>query len=182
MYTRLLHDGPTSRKLVDFILQDIGSDPHKVAALMEEVFSLEAPRTQRATWVMTHLADDQPCLLLPFTPQLIRSFNKLQKHKGALRSYFRSFHSMLMRTGRELRRQLAQEEMDTLLRQAFDTLIDSNEQSATRVFAMRVVYELSDEHLWVREEFREYLLHECAQKLVKPSFRSAARQLLKQLA
>ncbi len=155
-----------SKKQCDRIVDYIGKDKKRFAALMKLFFEGEYRQTQRAAWPMSYCVRNYPELIEPYFKPLIDNLRKRGLHNAIIRNTVRLLQDV----------EIPKIYHGKLMSICFD-FIQSNEiPVAIKAFSLTILQKLSRSYPEILPELKliieERLPHESA------AFRSRARKIL----
>lgn len=114
-----------------FVAEEINGDEEKFAELMMLFFSKDSRTCQRAAWIVSHCADRNPLMLMPYVDKLIKNlYNEVGE--ATKRNTVRVLQYL------DIPEELWGETIEICFR-----YLTSNEAVAIKVFSMSVLYNLS---------------------------------------
>ncbi|WP_118972323.1 hypothetical protein [Taibaiella koreensis] len=159
-----------SRQQVSRIVQWIGANTGRIAALIDIFCHDEYRVVQRAAWIVSDVARQHPELMLPHIPALVQRLEDDNTHIAVKRNVYRVMQYL----------ELPEAVHAPLMNSCFDSLANPREALAVRAFAMSILARLALVYPEIGHELKllieDNLLQEPA-----PSFKSRARKVLQQL-
>lgn len=163
----LLRNG-MSKADADFIAGLALKDSSLVTVLWKAFLSNREPVSRKAAWVLDHLTENHPELVMDFLPELIDALPGF-KHDGLTR------HALHI-IGRY---PILESKKELLLNYCFEILLFKKEAVAVRAFALQILYQISLEEPEIRNELISTL--EFAMEESTPGMRSLGSKILKKL-
>ena len=155
-----------SKRLTIAIVEYIGNDAARFDELMQVFFAGEYRLTQRAAWPMNYCAEQQPQLILPYLPKLLKLLQCDDMHNAVKRNIVRLLQ--YVDVPKKLRAQVYS--------RCVDLVDDPRELPAVRVFAMTAAARIAKTEPALLSELRliveQHLPHATA------AFRSRAKTVL----
>ncbi len=133
-----------SKSTTNLIVHQIETNPSKLNELMKLVFGDNSLLAQRAAWPFSFIAEKNPSLFKKYIPYLIDKLEIKEDHPAIKRNILRAFQYFSFSTENE----------GKLLNISFELLNDNNQPIAIRVFAMTVVYNLSEKYPEIKNELK----------------------------
>ena len=130
------------KERVVYVADMIGNDPDKFDVLIELFMSPDAHTCQRASWILLHCTDNYPDMIQPYLKVLIKNLFTV-KEDAVKRNTLRAMQEI------EIPEELWGETIEIAFR-----FLSSQEAIAIKVFAMTVLYNLSQMIPEIREELR----------------------------
>lgn len=148
------------------ILNWIGSDKNRVAALVEVFLVGENPTTQRAAWPLGDLGTSQPELFAPHLPALLAFVKKPENHVAVSRNVLRILENI----------ELPDEYLGEIADLVFSIVADPNAPIANRAFSMTVAWRICQKEPELANELRLIIEENWAHST--PAFKSRGRKIL----
>jgi len=148
------------------------ANPLNLSELFEMSFAVSDINHFKACWALELVLEQKIELLLPYLDQFCAKV-KLYKNDSALRSISKICWFISTSNSKLLKEQEQQ-----LLESCLDWLIQ-NEKVATKVYAMRALYNFSKTHHWLVLELQTILTQDYAQHTA--AYKAAAKDILKKL-
>jgi len=157
-----------SRRNTDLIADIVVNKPELFDELVEIYLRNEEPVSRRAVWVVDTVAEKLPDLLEPFLESIAEALPRFE-HDGLKRLSLR----MLSRSP------LPQKYFGELMNICFDWLISPKESVAVKVYAMEILYRLSE----IEPELKKELADSIEWRITEgtPGFKNRGVQTLKKL-
>lgn len=130
-----------SRKNTDFVKEIVLKQPALFYEVLDLVFLNEEPVSRRAIWAIDVISEAKPLLMAPYLGQLIANLPKF-KHDGLKR------HSLRILS----RFDIPEEREVEVLEICFQFLHSDKESIAARLFALEVLYNLSEKEKDLKHE------------------------------
>lgn len=149
----------------------VGSDPARLAQLVELFLHDEYRVVQRAAWILSYVAQKHPELMQPHLPAMVKRMEDSGIPVAVKRNVTRllqfqpippALHGLVMH-------------------HCFEMLANPEETIAVRAFSMTVLAKLAKEYPDIRNEIR-LVLEDELQHQPSPGFASRAKKVLKMLA
>ena len=153
------------------ITEHIGGSRKRFAELVAIVAGEDRTRAQRGAWVISHVAERRPEVVLPFIGSLLENLRPTEDRHDAIKRN-------TMKAASEL--DLPEEVGGLAVDLAFTLLGSPDEAVATKVYAMSTIERLCHREPGLIPELRLSLEHQLPRE-TKPAFRSRARQVLTSL-
>jgi len=130
---------------IDLIVHYVGKDTELFRELIDLMLNEPTPIPQRASWAMTTIADKEPWMIEPFLEKLIDLMPNFSfKHPSITRCLLRTLSKI--------------EPPNNKLGELFDLcnnyLTDSKQPAAIRVFAMQVLFNISEKEPELKPELK----------------------------
>ena len=158
-----------SKLLTHQIANEIGTHPKKMEELMHVFIDGPLPITQRASWVISVVAEKHPELLLDYYDLFISLLQQPNKHPSINRNIVRALQYAAIPEAYE----------GPILDVLFKFLHSSDEPIAVKAFSMTVIYRLSQKYPDIQPELKasiEQLLPEGS-----AGIKSRGKKILKKL-
>lgn len=159
------HSKAQCKKIVDYI----GNDKRKFAALMKAFFEGEYRITQRAAWPMSCSVKEHPELIRPYFEKLLDMLQKTGVHNAVVRNITRLLQDV----------KIPKQYHGKIMTICFEYISSENIPVAVKAFSLTVLDNLSKAYPEIRPELKliiqERLDHETA------AFKSRAKKILKHL-
>lgn len=160
-----------SKQLTIKICKYIRSNAHKFAKLMKIFLSNDYRLAQRASWVVNYCTEKNPKLILPYLDKIVDNLEKTEVHDAVKRNALRAMQFI----------EIPSKHLGKATDSCFKILMDENEAVAVRVFAMTVIYNISEKEPDIKNELKI-----CIEQLLtlphKPAIASRGKKTLKLLA
>lgn len=163
----LLHS-VTSRFTIDQLVFAVGSNETLFAVLVENMLAAKEPVNMRAAWAVSVITDKQPWLLNPYIEQLASNIPSFS-HPAIVRSILRYFCT----------NPLPGQKMGAMLNLCYSYLLNLKMPAAIRVYAMQIIFNISEIEPDLKEELR--LTLENLYDTGSPGFQNRAGKLLQKL-
>lgn len=157
-----------SKENIQAIVEYIGDDAERYAALMDIFLHGESREVQRASWVVGKCGDSYPTLAKPYLPEMIERIKNPQ-HNAVQRNVLRLFQYM------EIPEELLGETVDS----CFTILNDPQAAIACRAFSMTVLYNACLREPLLAEELKATI--EIHLEDASAGFKSRGKKILRQL-
>ena len=157
-----------SRRNTDLIADLVYQKPELFDELMKIYLRNEEPISRRAVWVVDTVAEKHPELLEPYLESIAETL-PVFGHDGLKRNSLR----MLARSP------LPQIHLGELMNTCFDWLLSPKESVAVKVYAMDILYRMSEEEPALKKELADSIEWRLAEGT--PGFRAHGMKLLKKL-
>lgn len=142
--------------------------PEEINPLMSVYFHSDYRITQRTSWILSHIADENMSLLIPFLPRMVDQLKKTSS-QAVKRNTIRIFQLIT------IPEHLEGEVADI----CFSFLQNPNEAIAIRVFSMTVLYHISTSYPELQNELA-YIIEE-HMPYGSAGFQSRGRKILKSI-
>jgi hypothetical protein len=156
-----------SKRQTMAIVEFIGDDAGRFAALMKLFFAGEYRMTQRAAWPMNYCAERHPKLIRPYLSKLLDCLERDDMHTAVKRNVVRLLQTI------EIPRRL----QGRVYAHCVDLIDDAGEPAAVRAFALTVAARIAKSEPALLNELRlivrKHLPHATA------AFQVRAREVLK---
>jgi hypothetical protein len=152
------------------IVQWIGNDPEKIQKLIDILHTGEYRLVQRATWVMSDVAEIHPDLMKKYVPEFVEKLKDTSAHIAVKRHIYRMLQSL----------ELPEAVHGDLMNHCFESLISPKEALAVRVFAMSILARMTEMYPEISNELR-LIIEDALQQETAASFKSRAKKVLNQL-
>jgi len=159
-----------SREQVTRIVQWIGRDTGRIAALIDIFIRDEYRVVQRAAWIVSDVGRLHPELMQPHIPSLVQRLEDKGTHIAVKRNVYRLMQYL----------ELPEAVHAPLMNSCFASLADPREALAVRAFAMSILARLAGIYPEIGQELR-LIIEDSLQHEAAPSFKSRARKVLQQL-
>lgn len=160
-----------SRAHVVKIATWIGSDPARLAQLVELFLHDEYRVVQRAAWILSFVAEKHPELMQVHLPAMVKRMEDKGIPVAVKRNVTRVLQFLPIPAALH----------GPVMHHCFELLANPEETIAVRVFSMTILANLSKEYPDIRNEIR-LVLQDQLQHQPSPGFASRARKILKMLA
>ncbi|MFN0201753.1 MAG: hypothetical protein ACKVTZ_09545 [Bacteroidia bacterium] len=144
----------------------IGEDAEKFATFMELFLQEDALMMQRAAWVLGHVGQVQPQLLLPYLSVFVQQLQRKDVHDAVKRNILRVLPEI----------EIPEEYQGELVIIGFDFL-HSNETPAIKTFAMTMLYHICLSQPELMPELKQVI--EERLPFESKAFQSRGRKILK---
>lgn len=158
----------TSRRNTDLVADLIYQKPDLFDALLNIYLRNEEPVSRRAVWVIDTVTEKNPELLLSCTGLIIEKLPGFS-HDGMKRQSLRIL----------TRADLTSDQMGSLINLCFEWLTSRKESVAVKVYAMDILYKISQAEPDLKKELADSIEWRIAEET--PGFRSKGRKILKKL-
>jgi hypothetical protein len=128
---------------IDLIAHYVGKDAELFNELINLMLNEVAPIPQRASWAMTTIADKEPWMIEPHIEKLINHINNFD-HPALTRCFLRTLSQM----------EPPANKLGELFDICYNLLIDAKQPAAIRVFAMQVLYNISEKEPDLKPELK----------------------------
>jgi hypothetical protein len=148
----------TKDKLLDIIVswenmpllfRSITEHPEDILTLAEIAFYSNHPKSWRAAWIMDRIHDNEPELIEPLIPEMIRQI-KTEQTEGKKRHFLK-----LISLGN-----ISGEEMGFLFDYCLKIFSSAKEPVAVRVHAMQILFNISETEVALKPEVLAIINHE----------------------
>jgi hypothetical protein len=166
--TKMILAGNT-RFNTDLVAAYIGTDEDLFSELIFLMHNGKPPVPQRAAWIMTAVTDKYPWLLIPYIKKIVNmmpSFN----HPGVVRGVLRQFCQI----------DFPGEIEGKIFEMSYNFLIDAKQPVAIRVYAMQILFNISEKEPDLKNELK-LILESLLDDTTSGGIISRAGKLLKQL-
>ena len=163
--------GGSSKRNIGSVVDHVGDDPKRFAALVKDYRRLSAAEKQmamRIAWVMTQCVERHPQLAAPHIRTFAREIKRKDIHGGAKRNIVRLLQFI------DVPPQLQADVYTSCL----DLIADISEPVAVRAFAITVARRVAGHHIELQNELRAVV--EMFADDPSPAFQSRARLILKE--
>jgi hypothetical protein len=161
----LLEHWENSKMLTEYII----ANPQYYDELMQYAFDDGQPGSWRAAWLADKIHDRYPDLIVPFLPQMV-DFLQRSKNESKRRQFLKFLSESAIPEGQS----------GVLFDLCLNYLISASEPVAVRVFAMQVLYNISEQEPDLKPELIGIIEHEL-ELHATPGILSRGRRLLKKL-
>ena len=158
-----------SRAQMNKITQYVGNDPVRFKKLVDVFLAGPYRVTQRASWPLSHCAENHPELIRPHLKVILNYLKKPGIHDSVKRNTIRFFRFI------EIPKQFHAQVIDY----CFQYLNDQKEPVAIRVFSMTVLARIAQFHPDLKAELK--IIIEDNLPYTSAAFRSRARKVLKEI-
>lgn len=158
-----------SKKQTDRIVEYIGDDKERFAALIKLFFNGEYRITQRAAWPLSYCVRRHPKLIDPYYRQLLDNLSRKDIHVAVIRNTVRLLQDV----------SIPKRWHGRVMSICFDFVADPETPIAVKAFALTVLGNLAAEYPEIRSELR--LVIEGQLEHATPAFRSRARKVFGRL-
>jgi hypothetical protein len=159
------HSKANTTRIVDYI----GADAKRFAALVELLCGDDYRTCQRAAWPLAYVIEAQPDMLLPHLETLLHLLGDKKRHAAVRRNITRLLQDV----------EVPSEFQGLVVDYCFDLLLDFNEPVAVKAFAMTVLERNTRGIPELREELK--LVIENQWEHEKSAFRGRGKEVLKLL-
>lgn len=149
------------------ILKWIGEDEQKVEQLIKLFLAEDAQTVQRASWIISSLAEFSPKLMQKHLQIMIDRMVDASVHVGVRRNMIRSLQFM----------EIPESMHGVILDACFSFLENPKEGNVVQVFAMSVIERLTNEYPEIIPEF-QLIIERNLENGASPAFKSRARKTL----
>ena len=146
----------------------IGDNRNRFEVLMELFFNSENRMVQRASWVISHVADRHIHLIYPYVEKMVDNLNH-PAHNAVKRNTVRIFQDI----------DIPQELMGKVADKCFGYLENPKEAVAVRVFSMTVLYNICQKEPDLKNELK--MLIEDHLEGASAAFKSRGKKILNKL-
>lgn len=150
----------------DVIVQYIHQHPIAFQDLMALVASGENQVAQRAAWPMGVICEQQPEWILPYLPGLLEKMESQSVHPAVKRNFIRTMQHL----------QIPYELQGRVLDFCYSNLLNGAEPAAIRVFAMTVIFNISQSYPELQHELKEAI--EAGLENGSAGFRNRGKKIL----
>ena len=157
-----------SRRNTDLVADLVVQKPSLFGELIKIYLSNEEPVSRRAVWVADTVAEAFPDLLEPFIESMILKLPDF-KHDGLKRNTLRMLS----------RHEIPEQQLGGLIKICFDWLISSSESVAVKVYAMDILYRISNFEPSLKKELSDSI--EWRIQEGTPGFKAHGTKVLKKL-
>ena len=157
-----------SRSNSDLIVKHIGKDPLKFKAIIDIIYTKQAPLPQRASWLLALVNKKHPELLKPYLPLFIHTM--LQFKTDGIK---RNMTSVLAK------HQLPEKLQGKALELFFSLMQSSSETVAVKTEAMDAISNIVSDHPDLKNEFKMAIDDQLPKTTA--AFHSRAKCILKKL-
>jgi len=158
-----------SKKQTDRIVEYIGDDKERFAALIKLFFMGEYRITQRAAWPLSYCVRRHPKLIDPYYRQLLDNLCRKDIHVAVIRNTVRLLQDV----------SIPKRWHGRVMSICFDFVADPETPIAVKAFALTVLGNLAAKYPEIRSELR--LVIEGQLEHATPAFRSRARKVFGRL-
>jgi hypothetical protein len=158
-----------SKRQTDRIVEYVGSDKRRFAALIRLFFAGEYRITQRAAWPLSYCVRAHPELIGPYFKPLLDHLKRKDIHVAVVRNTVRLLQDV------EIPKKYHGRVMST----CFDFIQSVETPIAVKAFSLTILSGLADEYPEIRGELR--LIIEEQWEHSTPAFRSRAKKVLGKL-
>ncbi len=157
------HSKSNTNKIVDHI----GNDSKRFAELMRIFFGDEYRLMQRAAWVMSHCAENNPQLIKPYFEKMIDLLPEKDVHNAVKRNIVRLLQFV----------EIPDKYLGKVYSHCVDLVDNANEPVAVRAFALTVAAKIAQSEQELLSELK--LVVEKHLKYTSVAFHKRAREILK---
>jgi hypothetical protein len=157
-----------SKKQTMRIVHYIGNDKTRFKKLMDLFLNGEYRITQRAAWPLSYAAVENPKLVSPYFPKLIKKLKEPGLHPAIPRNILRTFQEM----------EIPEKYHGELVNICFASILNASQPAAIRAFAITVSChiciqypELKKELLLMLEEMNKYSQQPAIKSRLKHAFK-----------
>ncbi|HMH23102.1 MAG TPA: hypothetical protein VK563_15060 [Puia sp.] len=158
-----------SKRQCDRIVNYIGSDKERFAALMHLFFKGEYRITQRAAWPVSYCVRQHPHLIRPWFKPLLDQLAKSDRHIAVIRNTLRLLQDV----------PIPQKYHGRVMSICFDFIQSPDTAIAVKAFSLTVLEHLAADYPDILPELRLIIEEQWDQ--ATPAFRSRAKKILKKL-
>jgi len=155
-----------SKKQCDRVVQYIGSDKDRFAALMHLFFKGEYRITQRAAWPLSCIVRLHPQLIIPYFKPLLDHLDKKGLHVAVVRNTIRLLQDV----------EIPKRYHGRVMSRCFEYVAFPETPIAVKAFSLTVLSNLSAAYPEIASELR--LIIEDQWEHATPAFRSRAKKIL----
>lgn len=155
------------QKVKKFVRQHQDS-PKAVKELLKLIMSDDAQITMRASWVLQHMSFENPDIIYPHLPELIKFLRKKDQHTGAIRNVIRIFKEL------DLPEKYCSEIFDLCMAYSKNPAMPH----AVRVFAIYTMVNICKKYPELKYEV-ELIIHELKSYPQPPSFVACFKKVSK---
>jgi hypothetical protein len=156
-----------SKKQCDKIVEYIGNDKRRFAALMKLFFEGEYRLTQRAAWPMSYCVGNHPELIEPYYKPLIDNLKKKGLHNAIIRNTVRLLQDV----------EIPKKYQGKVMSLCFEFIQSHETMVAIKAFSLTILEKLSHSYPEIRPELK--LIIEERWEHETPAFRSRAKKILR---
>ena len=157
-----------SRRNTDLIAALVFKKPELFDELVSIYLRNEEPVSRRAVWVVDTVAEKLPDLLEPYLESIVEALPNFE-HDGLKRGSLR----MLSRSP------LPQNHLGELMNMCFDWLVSAKESVAVKIYAMEILYRMSQDEPELKKELADSIEWRIAEGT--PGFKNRGLKTLKML-
>lgn len=154
---------------INIVANYIGTNEEYFAELIRLMLKGETPVSQRAAWAIQVLTDNEPWLLKPYVEDIVEKLPSFQ-HPALRRAVLR-YLSLY---------EVPEKSYGSLIHLCYNYLTDNKLPVAIRVYAMQIIYNISEQEPDLKEELR--LTIESFYDSGSGAFKSRGGKLLKKLS
>jgi hypothetical protein len=154
---------------VELVTAHIGADEELFKELVYLMHNGISPLPQRAAWIMTAVTDKYPWLIQPYLNEFVKHLPSYS-HPGITRSVLRQFCEV------EFPEKIA----GKIYELCYNFLIDAKQPIAVRVYAMQILFNISEKEPDLKNELKMVLENQL-DDVASAGFASRAGKLLMKL-
>lgn len=154
-----------SKVVTNLIIEYVGNDEVKFAALMKLFFSKDWLMNQRASWPIPYIVREHPKLIDPYLSKLIDNLEN-PSHNAVVRNTVRMFEEI----------EVPVDLQGKLYDICFSLLTKIDEPVANKIFSMTILYKIAEPFPELLNELK--LVIENQLPYEKPGFKSRGRKTL----
>jgi len=166
---KILLEEEHSKRQRDFIIDFIGGDEYKLAALVKHFLGNDNRLAQRAAWPFGEIARIDSKLIEPYLKQAIEKINNTKVHDAIIRNTIRTLAEM----------QIPQSIEGEALDLCFQQLENPNAAIAIKIFSMSAIFILSSKYPEIQPELK--LLIEIQLPNGSAGFKNRGQRILNKL-
>lgn len=148
----------------------IGDDEKKFAHLMELFFGEDYKITQRATWILSYVAEAYPHQVIPYLDDMAEVLKDEKRHPAVRRNVLKIFGEIV---------EIPEHLYGMLATLCFDFIADMDQPVAIKVFSMEVIYKITIKEPDLADEL--IILIEDLMPHHTAGFKSRGKKILKKL-
>lgn len=153
------------------ITQWVGSNPERIAELMQLFMQDEYRVVQRAAWIVRYVSEAQPDLMQPYIPQMVARLKDPTVHIAVKRNVLRILEEA----------ELPEPIHSDLLNICFDAIADPAEAIAVRAVALTVLTRLAVLYPEIKNEIH-LIIEDVMSQAPPAAFRARARKAIQVMA
>ncbi|MEZ4830041.1 MAG: hypothetical protein R3C61_27725 [Bacteroidia bacterium] len=150
------------------IAQYIGNDPQRIAEMMDVFLEGSFVESQRAAWVFSYVAEQNPGQMIPYLPLMLRNLEN-PVHDAVIRSTIRFMQDI----------KIPEDIIGEVADRCYAYLQSPQVPVAIRVFSMTVLYNISNTWPELKQEL--ILMIEAHMDYGSAGFKSRGKKLLHKL-
>jgi len=161
----------SSRETADIAVDVIGDNKELFAQLMDFIFNNTGQLVNRATRVAVYAADNYPELIEPYLNTVIELLSDV-KHEAVKRGFLKFFTTHTLPD-------VEDDRTAVLINHCFDWLIAPSEAIAVKVYAMEILYRISN----LLPDLKQELIYAIEDQIPKgtPAIKAVGEKLLRKL-